>query len=125
MEKMWGFFEKPPHTPKNFKKFLLRSRIVRANSTDSTQRACWNSATPNTNVFVLKRTKTALCYVVRSRFDNNVSIVLVANHRFSSRLLKWRENRYVLCNFDYTTQFARNFVAKLFKKFLVLFLKRT
>jgi hypothetical protein len=34
------------------------------------------------------------------------------------------ENRYVLCNFDYTTQFARNFVAKLIISFAELFQKR-
>ena len=34
------------------------------------------------------------------------------------------ENRYVLCNFNYATQFARNFVAKLVKSFAELFQKR-
>ena len=37
-------------------------------------------------------------------------LVEVANYSFSSRLLKWREKRYVLWDTKYhTTRFARNF----------------
>jgi hypothetical protein len=38
--------------------------------------------------------------------------LVVANYSFSSRLLKWREKRYV----PLAEQFARNFAAKLYIK---------
>ena len=38
------------------------------------QIARWNSATPNADVFVRKRTKTALCYVPHGRFDTIITV---------------------------------------------------
>ena len=105
---MWGFFEKPPHAPKNFKKFLMYSRIVCAIPTDSAQIACWNSATPNTNVFVLKRTKTALCYTAYRRIDSKVAMLFSSKSQIFEAPVKMPRKSTCVA---YATRFAHNLFA--------------
>ena len=102
---MWGFFEKPPHTPKNLigwfeqslRKFsIIRKRIIGLETPIPPLR------TSTTVGIVLSKLRKSL---LRSNFlkftyyvpqfkvcANNKKLVEVANHRFSKRLLKCEKN---------------------------------
>ena len=147
---MWGLFYKTaPTPPKNFNRFLLCRRRVCADSTwfcaNRALKFCEYSMHCYFRVWTRKNLDLLLLYIavnfwVNIMFalvscycfvhlfhyvsTNIMSINRAANHRFSSRLLKWRENRYVLqrntiCAESYHEVPQKSFCATFFKKWQI------